>query len=56
MATRARCEVNLKVVLHSGDDLWSFVMLPDVGPVSTIFPLLFASSFAFFVRPDSLCP
>jgi hypothetical protein len=34
-ATRARCVVNLKVVLHNEDDLWSFVMLPDAGPMST---------------------
>jgi hypothetical protein len=55
-ATRARRAVNLKTVPHSHDDLWSFVMLPDIGPVSTVFPLLFASYFAFFVRLDSLCP
>jgi hypothetical protein len=54
-ATRARCTVNLKVVPHSDDDLWSFVMLPDTGPVSTTFPFLFASCFVFFVRPNSFC-
>jgi hypothetical protein len=31
VATRARCAVNLKVVPHNDDDLWSFVMLPDAG-------------------------
>jgi hypothetical protein len=39
-ATQARHVVNLKVVTHSDDDLWSFVMLPDAGLVSTVLPLL----------------
>jgi hypothetical protein len=34
-ATRARPAINLKVVPHNNDDLWSFVMLPDARPVST---------------------
>jgi hypothetical protein len=54
--TRARCEVNLKVVPHSEDDLWSFVMLPGARPVSTIFPSLFSSCFVSFIRLDNLCP
>jgi hypothetical protein len=43
VATRARCAINLKVVRHSYDDLWSFIMLPDAPPVSRLsfpFPLL----------------
>jgi hypothetical protein len=28
-ATRARCAINPKMVPHSDDNLWSFVMLPD---------------------------
>jgi hypothetical protein len=36
-ATRARRAINLKAVPHSDDDLWSFVMLPDAQPVSTVF-------------------
>jgi hypothetical protein len=39
-ATQERHVVNLKVVTHSDDDLWSFVMLPDAGLVSTVLPLL----------------
>jgi hypothetical protein len=40
-ATRARCAISLKVVRHSDNDLWSFVMLPDAPPVSKLppFPL-----------------
>jgi hypothetical protein len=53
-ATRVRRVVNLKAVPHNDDDLWLFVMLPDAGPVSTAFPLLFCFLLAFFVRPDSL--
>jgi hypothetical protein len=34
-ATRARRAVYLEVVLHSDDDLWSFVMLPDARLLST---------------------
>jgi hypothetical protein len=49
-ATRA---VNLKVVSHNDDDLWSFVMLPNVELVSTIFPPLVGSCFVFFIRPDN---
>jgi hypothetical protein len=41
VATWARRAINLKVVPHNDDDLWSFVMLPDAGPVSTIFLLWF---------------
>jgi hypothetical protein len=52
-ATWARRAVNLKVVSHSDDDLWLFVMLPDAGPVSTIFSPLVGSCFAFFIRPDN---
>jgi hypothetical protein len=37
-ATRARRAVSLKSVLHSDDNLWSFVMLPDAPAVSV--PLL----------------
>jgi hypothetical protein len=40
-ATRAKRAVNLKMVPHSDDNLWSFMMLPDTGPVSTAFHLLF---------------
>jgi hypothetical protein len=39
-ATRARRAVNLKWVLHHDDDLWSFVMLPDALPMSTLLLLL----------------
>jgi hypothetical protein len=53
-ATHVRCAVNLKFVPHSDDNLWSFMMLPDAGPMSTAFPLLFVPSFAFFVRLDGL--
>jgi hypothetical protein len=35
--TRARRTINLKTVSHNNDDLWSFVMLPDAGSVSTVF-------------------
>jgi hypothetical protein len=40
-ATRARRTISLKVVRHSDDDLWSFVMLPDAPLVSKLppFPL-----------------
>jgi hypothetical protein len=31
--------INPKAVQHSDDDLWSFVMLPDAGQVSTILSL-----------------
>jgi hypothetical protein len=53
-ATRSRRATNLKVVPHSDDDLWSFVMLLDAGPVSTAFlcPLSFPSHF--FARPDEI--
>jgi hypothetical protein len=34
--TRARRAISLKSVLHSDDDLWSFVMLPDAPPVSEL--------------------
>jgi hypothetical protein len=37
-ATRARCNINIKAVRHSNDDLWSFVMLPDAPPVSGLSP------------------
>jgi hypothetical protein len=33
-ATRVRRTVSLKSVLHSDNDLWSFVMLPDAPAVS----------------------
>jgi hypothetical protein len=33
-ATRARHSISLKAGLHSNDDLWSFVMLPDAPAVS----------------------
>jgi hypothetical protein len=48
--------VVLKVVPHKDNDLCSFVMLPDAGPMSTTFPFLFVSSFVFFIRPNSLYP
>jgi hypothetical protein len=35
-ATRARCAMNLRSVLHDRDDLWSFVMLPDAPAVSRL--------------------
>jgi hypothetical protein len=35
--TRARHMIDLKVVPHSDDNLWSFVMLPDAQSVSTFF-------------------
>jgi hypothetical protein len=38
-AMRARRAISLKWVPHSDDDLWSFYMLPDAPPVSTL-PLL----------------
>jgi hypothetical protein len=41
-ATRERRAINLKAVPHNDDDLWSFVMLPGAGPVSTT---LFCSLF-----------
>jgi hypothetical protein len=37
-ATRARCAISLKLVPHSNDDLWSFVMLPDAPTVSGHLP------------------
>jgi hypothetical protein len=53
-ATQARRAVNLKVVPHSDDDLWSFVMLPDAGPVSTvILPFLVIVSYFSFVMTIS---
>jgi hypothetical protein len=36
VATRARRAINLRVVKHSNDDLWSFVMLPDAPAVSRL--------------------
>jgi hypothetical protein len=36
--TRARRAISLRVVRHSNDDLWSFVMLPDAPPVSKLPP------------------
>jgi hypothetical protein len=39
--TRARHAINLKAVKTSNDDLWSFVMLPDVPLMSGLFPLSF---------------
>jgi hypothetical protein len=39
--TRARCAISLKAVMHSDDDLWSLVMLPDAPPVSGLFPFSF---------------
>jgi hypothetical protein len=36
-ATQARRAINLKVVPHRDDNLWSFVMLPDAQPVRTVF-------------------
>jgi hypothetical protein len=47
-ATWARRMINLKVVPHSDDDLWSFEMLLDAGPVSTVLPPLFDSCFMIF--------
>jgi hypothetical protein len=47
-ATRARRAINLKVVLHSDDDLWSFVMLPDAQLVSTVFCFPFGFLFHIF--------
>jgi hypothetical protein len=35
-AMRTRRAVSLKSVLHSDDDLWSFVMLPGAPPVSAL--------------------
>jgi hypothetical protein len=46
-ATRARRAINLKSVPHSDDDLWSFVMLPDAQPVSTVFRFPLGSRIAF---------
>jgi hypothetical protein len=37
-ATRARRAISLKLVPHSNDDLWSFVMLPDAPTVSGPLP------------------
>jgi hypothetical protein len=54
-ATRARCGINLRAVPHSDDDLWSFVMLLDAAPVSTIFSSLIGSCFAFLTRRHGLC-
>jgi hypothetical protein len=51
-----RHAVNRKVVPHNDDDLWSFVMLPDAGPVSTAFPLPFVSPLVFlFVLTAPTC-
>jgi hypothetical protein len=36
--TRARRAASLKLVPHSHDDLWSFVMLPDAPTVSGYLP------------------
>jgi hypothetical protein len=55
-ATQARRAVNLKVVPHRDDDLWSFVMLPGAGLASTVFSSLFGSCSAFFIRPDNFYP
>jgi hypothetical protein len=44
-ATRARRAISLKAVRHSGDDLWSFIMLPDAPPVSGFSP--------FFLYPSA---
>jgi hypothetical protein len=41
------------VVPHSDDDLWSFVMLPDAGLASTVFPPLVGSRFTFFIHSDN---
>jgi hypothetical protein len=46
--TRARHVVNLNMVPHNDDDLWSFVMLLDAGPVST-------ASFRPLPLPSYLC-
>jgi hypothetical protein len=54
VATRARRAINLKVVPHNNDDLWSFVMLPDAAPMSIVFSSLVGSCFTFLTRPDSL--
>jgi hypothetical protein len=40
-ATRVRRAIDLKVVRHSNDDLWSFVMLDDAPPVSRLSPFSF---------------
>jgi hypothetical protein len=53
--TWARRAINLKVVPHSDDDLWSFVMLPNAQPMSTLFLSPLGSCFAFFIHPDNLC-
>jgi hypothetical protein len=39
-AMRARRAISLKWILHGDSDLWSFVMLPDAPPVSTLLLLL----------------
>jgi hypothetical protein len=53
-ATRVRRAINLKVVPHDDDDLWSFVMLPDAQPVSTVFPFPLGSCVTFlFVLTSS---
>jgi hypothetical protein len=43
-ATRARRAISLKAVMHSNDDLWSFVMLPDAPPVSRLPLFLYPSA------------
>jgi hypothetical protein len=53
-AMRARRAVNLKVVPHIDDDLWSFVMLPDNQPAGAAYLSLLGSCFAFLICPDSL--
>jgi hypothetical protein len=46
-ATWARRAIILRSVLHSNDDLWSFVMLPDAQPVSAVPLLPLGPCFAF---------
>jgi hypothetical protein len=50
-AARARRAISLKVVPHSNDDLWSFVMLPDASgehsfsfPFGFLFRIFYSSS------------
>jgi hypothetical protein len=55
-ATRVRRAISLKSVPHSDDDLWSFVMLPDAEPVSTVFLLPLDPCIAFMlVLTTSAC-
>jgi hypothetical protein len=42
-ATRARRAISLKAGRHNNDELWSFVMLPDVQAVSRLPPSLIPS-------------